>query len=132
MDKKTKSPERSRRILIIDDEPALFMALVDKFTRSGFTVLIAKDGREGLKSAFTNHPDLILLDIIMPIMDGITMFYKLRKDSWGKGAKVVLLTNLSDPGKVTRPLINSVNGYLVKSDWKLADIVKKVKEKLEN
>src|SRR4030042_2794089 len=114
----------TKKILIVDDEPALLAALVDKFTRAGFTVLIAENGKEGLKFAFKNKPDLILLDIIMPIMDGITMLYKLRKDPWGKRVKVILLTNLSDPGKITKALTQSVNGYLVKSDWKIKDVVK--------
>jgi len=120
-----------KTILIVDDEPALLIALVDKFTRAGFTVIIAENGREGLKLAFKNHPDLILLDIIMPIMDGTTMLDKLRKDAWGKHAKVILLTNLSDPGKITKSLKRTVNGYLVKSDWKIKDVVKQVNEKLK-
>ena len=118
------------KILIVDDEPALLSALVDKFTRTGFTVIIAENGREGLKAALKNRPDLILLDIIMPVMDGITMLYKLRKDRWGKQVKVILLTNLSDPGKITKCLTQRVNGYLVKSDWKIKDVVKQVSKKL--
>lgn len=118
------------KILIVDDEPMLLAALVDKFTREGFTAITAKDGQEGLASALADHPDLILLDIIMPVMDGITMLYKLRKDRWGKHAKVILLTNLSDPGKITKTLTQKVNGYLVKSDWKIADVVKQVSKSL--
>ena len=77
-----------KKILIVDDEPALLTALVDKFTRAGYTVGIAENGKEGLKLALKNRPDLILLDIIMPVMDGITMLYKLRKDSWGGKLKL--------------------------------------------
>lgn len=121
----------NNKILIIDDEPALLNALVDKFTRAGFKVLIAENGKEGLESAFKNQPDLILLDIIMPVMDGITMLYQLRKDKWGKNVKVILLTNLSDPGKISKPLTQKVNGYLVKSDWTLKDIIKQVTKKLK-
>jgi CheY-like chemotaxis protein len=118
------------KILIIDDEPMLLTALVDKFSREGFIVITAKDGKEGLTSALANHPDLILLDIIMPVMDGLTMLYKLRKNPWGKQVKVILLTNLSDPGKITKPITDIVTEYLVKSDWKIADVVAEVKEQL--
>lgn len=118
------------KILIIEDESTLLAALVDKFTQEGFTVLSAKDGQEGLNSARDKHPDIILLDIVMPIMDGITMLYEMRKDSWGKLVPVIILTNLSDAGKVAESISQGVYDYLVKSDWKLDDIVKKVKEKL--
>jgi len=120
----------NKKILIVDDEPALLNALVDKFTRAGFKVLIAENGQKGLETAFENLPDIILLDIIMPVMDGLTMLYKLRKNNWGKRVKVILLTNLSDPGKITKPITDIVNGYLVKADWKIEDVVKQVKNKL--
>jgi CheY-like chemotaxis protein len=119
-----------KKILIVDDEPSLLSALFDKFSRANFEVLIANDGKEGLEVSFKNHPDIILLDIIMPVMDGLTMLYKLRQTKWGKHAKVILLTNLSDPGKITKSISKNVNGYLLKSDWKIADVVKQVNKKL--
>jgi DNA-binding response OmpR family regulator len=118
------------KILIVDDEPALLNALVDKFTRSGFEVLIAKNGKEGLKSACKNHPDLILLDVVMPVMDGFTMLYKLRSCKWGKNIKVILLTNLSDPIKITPSIFDRVDDCLVKSNSKIVDVVKKVDKHL--
>ena len=121
----------NNKILIIDDEPALLAALADKFTRVGFKTIVAENGREGLKSALKNRPNIILLDIIMPVMDGISMLYRLRKDPWGRKVKVILLTNLSDPGKITKVVTQKVNGYLVKSDWKIEDVVRQVKKKLK-
>ena len=117
------------KILIVDDEPMLLSALVDKFTREGFDVITAENGEEGLRSALRDHPDMILLDIIMPVMDGITMLFELRKDDWGKNVKVILLTNLSDPG-IPVSLNQNISEYLVKSDWKIADVVKEVTKKL--
>jgi CheY-like chemotaxis protein len=121
-----------QKILVIDDEPTLITAIVDKFTREGFEVLTAANGQEGLKTALKKHPDLILLDIIMPVMDGITMLSQLRKNLWGKNVKVILLTNLSDPGNAGEIIRKSVSGYLIKSNWKLVDVVKQVKEKLSH
>jgi len=121
--------DEPKTILIVDDEQTLLSALVDKFTREGFVVLSAKDGQEGLDRAFADHPDLILLDIVMPVMDGMAMLANLRKDPWGKNAKVIMLTNLSEVEKVTSQL-QGVYDYLVKSDWELKDVVKKVKERL--
>lgn len=117
-------------MLIVDDEKQLNEALVFKFEEEGFTVWSARDGEEGLRSALTNEPDMILLDIIMPKMDGITMLEKLRANVWGKTAKVIILTNLSDWSDTTQAIEHHVHDVLIKSDWKIADVVTKVKEKL--
>lgn len=118
------------KILIIDDETSLLSVLVDKFSQEGFEVSVAKDGQEGLNLALQVHPDMILLDIVMPVMDGMAMLKKLREDSWGKKAEVMLLTNLTDSTKIIESLHQDVTDYLIKSDWKLEDLVKKVSEKL--
>ena len=76
--------------------------------------------------ALKEHPDLILLDLIMPIMDGMKVLDKLRKDEWGKGVKVILLTNLSDTDKEAECRDQYNCDYLIKSDWKIDDIVKRV------
>jgi len=105
-------------------------ALNKKFSSEDFEVLVAKDGEEGLKKSLENHPHIILLDIIMPKLDGISMLKKLREDNWGKEVPVILLTNLSDSEKVAEGMEVGVYDYLVKSDWKIEDVVSKVKEKL--
>ena len=120
-----------KKILIVDDEAPSSKLLKDKFESTGFEVLTAKNGEEGLMKAVTQKPDLILLDIVMPRLDGMTMLKKLREDEWGKGVEVILLTNLSDNDKVRQALKNNVYDYLIKSNWKLEDLVIKVKEKLE-
>jgi len=70
-------------------------------------------------------------NIIMPIMDGMSMLVKLREDNWGKNVPVVILTNLSDTEKIAESMEKKAFDYLIKTDWTLDDIVKKVKEKLE-
>lgn len=123
---------KGKTILLVEDEVTLLSALRDKFSREGFTIFEAKNGQEGLNSAFANHPDLILLDIIMPVMDGMTVLKKLRAgDQWGKTVPVIILTNLNEGKKVSESLAYGTDEYLVKSDWKIEDIVKKVKEKLK-
>lgn len=119
----------TKKILIIDDETDLLQVLMDTLTSEGFSVLGAKNGEEGLELALKEHPDLILLDIIMPVMDGMTMLYELRKDPWGNSVPVILLTNLSDAERVAEALRLRVYDFLVKSDWKLKDLVTKIKEK---
>lgn len=120
-----------RTILIIEDEVSLRDALRDKFTRMGFLVFEAVNGSDGLEVALHHHPDLLLLDIVMPRMDGITMLKKLREDAWGKGAKVMVLTNYSDRAWIAESLESGVYEFLIKTDWKLEDIVAKVIERLK-
>ena len=121
-------------ILIIEDEKPLRDALYDKLTREGFTAIIAKDGAEGLRIALRDHPDLLLLDIIMPVMDGITMLKKLRQDAWGKTARVIILTNLTaDNYRVGQYLTQSkISYYLIKSDWKIESVIEKIRGRLQD
>ena len=119
------------KILIVEDNIDLLEVLKRKFTIEKFDVLQAPDGKIGLEQALSNHPDMILLDIVMPIMDGISMLKKLREDAWGKTAPVILLTNLSDEAKVAEAMQHGVYDYLVKADWNISDVVKKVKDKLK-
>jgi DNA-binding response OmpR family regulator len=119
-----------KKILIVEDETTLLEVLEKKFTKEKFQVLLAKNGLEGLDIALSEHPDMILLDIVMPVMDGLTMLEKLRQDSWGRNAHVILLTNLADTDQVASATNLRVFDYLVKSNWKIEDVVKKVKEKI--
>jgi DNA-binding response OmpR family regulator len=122
--------EKKQKILIIEDEPSLRNVLGDKLIIEGFAVLQAGDGEEGLQVALREHPDLILLDIMMPKMDGLTMLKMLRADAWGKKAKVILLTNSNDNEKVADAMAQGTYDYLVKSDWKITDVVDKIRERL--
>ena len=118
-------------VLIVEDETSLRIALKIKLTKEGYQVLEAENGKEGLGIATSKHPDLILLDLIMPVMDGMTMLEELRKDSWGKSAKVIVLTNLSDSNKAVEAAEKGTYDYLIKSDWKIEDLVGKVDECLQ-
>jgi DNA-binding response OmpR family regulator len=122
--------ENSKKILMVEDDALTLRSMSDKFKLEGFTVLEADNGEIGLKSALENHPDIILLDIILPKMDGLSVLEKLRQDEWGNEVPVIMLTNLSDSDKVAEAMKNRAYDFLVKADWKLDDIVKKVKEKL--
>ncbi len=120
----------SKSILIVEDEVSLLQALVDVFTLEGFHVLSAANGAEGVEIAKQKHPDLILLDIVMPRLDGLGVLKKLREDSWGKTVPVIMLTNLSDYKSVADALKHGVHDFLVKSNWEIDKVVKLVKRKL--
>lgn len=113
--------------MIVEDDLPILNALEAKFKLEGFDVFTAANGEEGLQAALANHPDVILLDVVMPKMDGMTMLRVLRDDPWGKTAKVIFLTNLSNPETITEALGEKVFDYLVKSDWKIEAVVNKVK-----
>lgn len=117
-------------ILIVEDEEPLLRAMADKLKREGYMPIGAKNGEEGLEVSLRNHPHLILLDVVMPKMDGLTMLGKLRQDAWGKEVPVILLTNLSDTERVSDALEHGVRDYLVKSYWTLEGVVNKVRAKL--
>jgi len=121
---------QAKKILIIEDDSALRQAVSDKLNREGYKVIEARNGQEGLDKAFTSKPDLILLDIIMPKMQGLEVLEKIREDQWGQGAEIILMTNLAEDNKVAKALKLGVKDYLIKGDWKLEDVLKKVREKL--
>ncbi len=121
---------QSKKILIVEDEQDMRQALVDELTHEGFQILEARNGKEGLESALKEHPDLILLDIVMPVMDGMTMMKKLRESENGKDIPVIMLTNLSDVEKISNALEFEIYDYLVKSNWKIEDVADRVRKKL--
>jgi two-component system chemotaxis response regulator CheY len=123
--------DQSKKILIVEDEVSLINVLHDKLTNEGYNVLEAIDGKDGLRLALAEHPDLILLDINLPVMDGITMLKELRKDDFGKKVEVVMLTNYSEYKLLADAMAQGAHDYLVKSDWKLEDVVKLIHNKLE-
>ena|SRR3989344_6464394 len=122
-----------RKVLVIEDEGPLREILMDELKEKlDVEVFGAKNGKVGLEEALAKHPDIILLDLVMPTMDGMTMLDELRKDAWGKTAHVLILTNLeNDIEKTTKAVGHNVYEYIVKTRWSLIDVVKRVKEKLE-
>ncbi len=110
----------------------MMRALFDNLTQSGFEHLLqAKDGEEGLAMAINEAPDLILLDIVMPKMDGMTMLKKLRESPGGKSVKVIILTNLNANDNITKSVIeNQPSYYLIKANYSMDDVIEKVKQTL--
>ncbi len=122
------------KILIIEDEEILAKTIKEKLVSEGFETYTALDGLEGLDLALKFHPDLILLDLILPKLDGLSMLKRLREDLWGMHAEVIILSNLSDPRPITKGVdigLNDVALYMVKTNWSLDEMVNKIKERLE-
>ena len=120
----------AKKILIVDDEQDLRDALSVALGAAGFSTLTAADGETGLSVALAEKPDLILLDIAMPKMNGHQTLSRLRRDSWGKDVPVLLLTNYDDPANIVEGVELKSNDYIIKSSESLESIVKKVKQQL--
>jgi len=116
-----------KRILIVEDEVDLREAMAEALNDAGFTVLTAADGQVGLSMAKTEHPDLILLDLMMPVMNGHEMMKKLREDEWGRGANIVILSAMDDIDHIARSYEGRLLDYFIKAHLSLDDLVKQVR-----
>ncbi len=118
-----------KKILIVEDDKDFSWLLEQAFAGTGFSMAFAKDGQEGFDMAQKEHPDLMMIDINLPIMDGITMAKKIKEA--GIETKMIFLTNLSDQGHVSEAIDISLGAdYIVKSDMRISNIVARAKEKL--
>ena len=122
--------DKKKIILVIEDEEPLRRVLKDILTVEGYSIIETKDGVEGLEMALKEHPDLILLDIVMPKMNGLEMLKQLRTDEWGKTAPVIVLTNLSDNEDVAKAMDIGAFEYFVKTDIKIDEVIAKIREKI--
>ena len=122
-----------KTVLVIEDEKSLREAVVDILRIRGIISLAAKNGKEGMNMAFSAHPDLILLDLIMPEMDGMTTLNNIRADAWGANVPVIILTNLSEMNGygASEAATHGLTSYLIKSDWKIHDIADKIEKILK-
>jgi DNA-binding response OmpR family regulator len=120
----------AQKVLIVEDDEPLSRALATALRRKGFTVFVAETGGEGLKLCNEVQPDLVLLDILMPKMDGMSMLKELRQSPNGKDIPVMFLTNLSYPGIILDSEKFGVTDYIVKAFWSLDGVAEKVRTKL--
>lgn len=122
--------EHKKKILIVEDEKPLRRLFVETALLKEFEVLEAKDGREGLEIALKEHPDLIVLDLIMPVSDGISMLKKLRDDAWGKTAAVLAWSAYGNEESEREVKNLQVKDFLDKHDWGFKDVVNKIKKSI--
>ena len=119
-----------KKVLIVDDEEAKRTAVGQALQDEGFATEEADNGKIGLEKALKSHPDLILLDIRMPVMGGLDMLKELRKDEWGKEVTVVLFSSYADPDQISQALALGAQDYLLKSSYDLDEVVQQLKSKL--
>lgn len=122
------SSDQTKKLLIVEDEPILLEMYKDKFTKEGFNVFTAENGKSGLELASAHKPNIILLDLMMPVMDGKTMLRRLREIPEFKSVPVIVLTNAGDIENIKETQnFGDACDFLIKSNVTVDEIVKKVK-----
>jgi DNA-binding response OmpR family regulator len=120
----------TKKVMIVEDEVALRKALAEEFTDNGYIVIEAGDGLEGFDVALRERPDIILLDQLMPKMNGVAMLKQLRTDPWGSTVPVIMATNMSTTDTINEAIDAGANDYFIKSEVSVADILKLVSQRL--
>lgn len=115
------------KVLIVDDDVFLLDMYAIKFKESGFLVEIAKNGEEAIAKTKSLNPDVILLDIVMPKMDGFDVLREIKKDNIAPNAVIFILTNLGQKEDVDRGLKLGASDYIVKAHFTPSEVVAKVR-----
>ncbi len=117
-------------LLVIEDDELLITALEDRFTKEGFAVEIERDGTQGLEKIITAKPAAVILDLIIPGKDGLTVLKELEQRAPGIKIPIIVLTNSEDLTYMSEVLSHNVTTYLVKSDQDLSAIVDIVRKNI--
>jgi two-component system alkaline phosphatase synthesis response regulator PhoP len=119
------------KILIVDDEPNIVQTLQDRLEMNDYNVVTACNGQEGLEQAIQEQPDVVLLDVIMPVMDGLEMLEALRKEPTCENISVVMLTARSQTQDIARANACGIEDYIVKP-FDLSELLEKIESIVEN
>jgi len=119
---------KAKKILIIDDEKQVIKLLKEYLKEKGYDVITAFDGQEGLEKAQKEKPDMILLDIVMPKLDGVSTLKGLKESSETRAIPVIILTNLETSDGITKSLKEGSTDYLIKVNYTLEQLTKKIDE----
>lgn len=119
------------KILIVDDDPFIAEMYAIKFKESGFEVEIATDGKVGIEKVKELNPGIVLLDVVMPVMDGFDVLKELGKEKLLEKTRVILLTNLGEKQDVERGMSLGATDYVIKAHFTPTEVVNKVKNVLE-
>lgn len=120
----------AKTVLIVEDELTMQRALKNRLEHAGYAVMTANDGGEAIVAMEKAPPDLVLLDLIMPKLDGISVLRQMKGSAALRTVPVVILTNLSSGDKVAEAMQLGTFDFLVKANYSLDDVLKKVRERL--
>jgi len=120
-----------KKILFIEDESALQKTFGELLRQEGYEVVSALDGEIGLKLVKEKNPDLVLLDLILPKVNGFDVLKKIKEDKETKNIPVIVLTNLEEIEDVNKVIELGATTYLVKANYSLTELLEKIKKTLE-
>lgn len=120
------------KVLIVEDDQFLLRMYKKKFEIAGFQVEIAVDGEDGLNKMRSAKPDIVLMDIMMPKLNGLDAIAQAKQDSMIKNIPILVLTNLSNTDDAQNAVKSGALGYMVKSDFTPSQVVEKVKSILDS
>ena len=123
-------PNTPTHVLIVEDDVFLAEIYQKKFEMEGFKVSTANNGEKGLADIKKKKPDIVLLDILLPKMDGFAVLEAAKADAEIKNIPVILLTNLGQKDDVQRGLDDGAEDYLIKTHFKPSEVVDKVRKVL--
>jgi DNA-binding response OmpR family regulator len=126
-----KKKNAKTRILVVDDDPNIMRTLRDRLERNGYDVITASNGKDGLQVALEEKPDVVLLDIIMPIMDGHEMLEALRRQPFGQEPSVIMFTARSQAQDISRANASGIDDYVVKP-FDLSELLERIETVIEN
>lgn len=124
--------DNKKIILIVEDDAMISSIYQAKFEADGFKVFVAQDGASGLASAKKEKPDLVMLDIILPGLDGFSVLEEIKKDKTTKGVSVIMLTNLATEEDKAKGQKLGATDYLVKASLTPGEVSDKVKKILRH
>jgi CheY-like chemotaxis protein len=129
--KAIKADGSAIKVLVIDDDPFIAGIYTLTLTKEGFEVTLARDGFEGIKLAASLRPDIIMLDILMPGIDGFETLRRLKRDEALKGIPVVILTSLAQKEDVEQGMNLGATSFLRKTQTLPTDCLAKIREVLK-
>lgn len=118
------------KIAIIEDDPVISQMYRFKFEASNFEVQLANNGKRGIEMIKSFQPDLILLDLQMPEMNGADALEIIRKNEWGKNIPVIILTNMGEEESPKKLRALGIHSYIVKANLTPNQVLKRVQEAL--
>jgi len=119
----------SKKVLIVDDEPSIIVAIQFLMEQSGYETIVAFSGEEAIEAVAKHHPDLVVLDIMLPVVDGFEVCQRVRENPEWKDIRIVLVTALGSEANAAKGMALGADAYIIKP-FANADLIAKVKELL--
>ena len=119
------------KVLIIDDDQRINKVYIVKLSVEGIKVATAIDGEEGLRKVYSELPDLIILDLMLPKKSGFDILKEIKADSKVKDIPVLILSNLAQEKEIEEGMALGAEGYIVKSNVSIQQVIEKIKETLK-